>query len=73
MTAPEIVYTYCFSVWPREDQRPGLFEIFRGKHRIELDFTVAQWEKFRDDIEASCLTFREVERRPTTAWEPVTI
>jgi hypothetical protein len=75
MSQPEPVkYVYSFQVWPDETWSfdPAVYELFRMmRGRIELEFTAADFERFRSGLSHHGLTLREVERVPYNEPESV--
>jgi len=68
-----VKYVYEFSVWPAEhgfcQQYYKLFEHLTS--RVQMEFTEADFETFREAINQHGLTFREIERFESTRRERV--
>jgi hypothetical protein len=58
-------YAYEFSVWPERGWEQPVYEMFRNLgQRMIMTFTEAGFTGFRDSLERSGLTLREVTRVP---------
>lgn len=67
-------YVYSFSVWPDETWgfEPAIYELFRHlEWRVEMQFTEAEFERFRSQLSHAGLSLREIERWPQQ--EPETV
>lgn len=67
-------FNYAFTVRPdhRRGLDPAVLRLFEAlADRVELDFTPAEFERFRASLAAFGLTLHEVERVPYLEPEPV--
>ena len=60
-------FSYSFNVWPKEGAgfNQSVYELFRAMNpRVQIDFTEAEFERFRYELSQHGLSLREVERIP---------